>query len=214
MNRIHRLLLGLSCVAVLTANSHGDELPIDTSRFGNRSFGFYLGVSASHFTSASGTSWNSRYGPDLGSVLIINLTDLIALQPELAYVSKGAKWEEQTFPDGRVFLSAGDIRLGYIQFAVLARLNQPLSQYRDEHNFRPKLLAGFAFNTRVHTSARGIDPPDFQDTELSFIFGGGFDQLVAPGRSVTADVRFDVGLNKVNLDWKNNTVRFLLGMTL
>jgi hypothetical protein len=213
MNCLRQLVPALTCIAVLAVSGYGGELPLDTSRFGNRSFGFYLGVAGSNFSSGE-SNWINCYGPDFGSTATMNLTDLLALQGELAYISKGTKWEELLYRDGSFVQSSGNFRIGYLQLAVLARLNQPLSRYRDENLFRPKLLAGFGWSTRVYSSASGVELPDFRRTDFSFIFGGGFDHRVALRRFLTVDVRFDVGLRTVFEDCSNHTIRFLLGMTL
>lgn len=213
MNCIQRLAMGLACVAVLAATGYGDDLPIDTSRAGNRTYGFYVGVSGSNFSGGS-TDWINRYGPDFGSTVTMNLTDLAALQGELAYITKGTKWEELIYKDGSVVRTSGGLNLGYLQLALLARLNQPLSKYRDENVLRPKLLAGFGWNTQVYSSADGVETPDLNKTDFSFIFGAGFDHRISLRRFLTVDVRFDLGLRKVFDEGTNHTIRFLLGLTL
>jgi hypothetical protein len=211
LNKLRVLFLTAATAAVMTTTGQSDELPLDSSRFGDRVVGFYVGVSASQFTD---DSWNMRYGPEFGAFMVLNLTDLLALQPELAYVSKGGKWEEGYSSSGASLGTNADIRLGYVQFAILARANQPLSQYRDEHNFRPKLLAGFSVNIKVNSSTRRSPPPDFKDTEFSFIFGGGFDQRIGVRRCLTADFRYEFGLTNASTGLTCSTVHFLLGMTL
>jgi hypothetical protein len=217
MRRLRLLMLLALSLSLGAAQGFGNELPGDSSAPGPVTKGFYFGATSSHFTGESCTLWSSRYGGNVGMYANFPLTDLLGLQLDMSYLAKGAQIEEAFDRDGILIRSAADVRLDYVQFAVLARLGQPRSRFRDEYAFRPKLLGGFALNTRVQTRVHGLSEEYehfFQDTELSLIFGGGFDLDVWSNRAVTFDFRFDLGLSDVCADWKNNTARFLMGMTL
>lgn len=217
MTTWYRLLTATLLLTGVALPAHGDEPTNDSTRQGTKVFGFYVGTSLSNFGGESTPQWVSRFGSVVGTYGVFYLTDLFALQTDLSLDSKGGRIEERYDSDGVQINPAADIRLGYVEFAILARLNQPISRYRDECNFRPKLLLGFAIGTKVSTSARGIADylqPHFRDAELSLIFGGGFDQLVWGKRSLTIDLRFGLGMSDVYADWHNNDARFLVGFSL
>jgi len=211
-----RLPLLALLIAFPTAQGFSNEIPGDSTTPGPVTRGFYFGATSSHFTGEDCTLWNSRYGGDVGMYANFPLTRLLGLQLDLGYLSKGAQIEEAFYPDGTKLRGRADVRLDYVQFAVLVRLGQPRSGFRDEYNFRPKLLGGFALGTRVKTRTHGLGEEFehfFHDTELSLVFGGGFDHGIRGDRAVTLEFRFDLGLSNVYTDWKNNTGRFLVGMT-
>jgi hypothetical protein len=186
MRHLRLLLLLTLMLTFHAAQGLGNQNPGDSCLPGLPALGFYFGAACS----------DSRYGPDMGAYANFGMTDLLGLQFELAYISKGAQ-------------------LGYVQVAVLARMNQPRSRFRDERNFRPKLLAGFGFATKVSDSR--WDHKDnwaFEDTQFSFIFCGGFDHCIWGRRSVTFDFRVDLGMSGIFADWTSTTARFLVGMTL
>ena len=214
----HLRLLQLALLITLpTAQSFGNDIPGDSCEPGPITRGFYFGATSSHFTGETCTQWGSRYGGNVGAYANFPLTSLLGLQLDLSYVSKGAQIEEAYDRDMVLIRETADVRLDYVQFAVLTRLGQPRSGFKDEYNFSPRLLGGFALNTRVKTRLRGLAEEwehFFRDTELSLVFGGGFDHRVWGKRAVTFEFRFDLGLSDVSGDWKNNTARFLVGMTL
>ena len=212
-----RLLRSALLISFLSAQGFANDNPGDSSAPGPITKGFYFGVTSSHFSGESCTLWGSRFGGNAGMYANFPLTDLLGLQLDIGYVTKGAQIEEAYDRDGLLIRPAADVRLDYVQFAVLTRLGQPRSGYRDEYHLRPKLLGGFALNTRVKTRVHGLSEDwehSFQDTELSLVFGGGFDHSFWGKRAVTFEFRFDLGLSDVYADWKNNTAHFLMGMTL
>jgi hypothetical protein len=219
MTSLYRLLTAILLLAGVALPARGDEPAINSTRKGTTVFGFYVGTTLSDFGGESTPQWVSRFGSVVGTYGVFYLTDLLALQTDLSLDSKGGRIEERYDSDGVQINPAADIRLGYVEFAVLARMNQPISRYRDECNFRPKLLLGFAIGTKVSTSGRGIADylqPHFRDADLILIFGGGFDQLVWGKRSLTIDLRFGFGMRDVFADWVNSDAdaRFLVGFSL
>jgi len=217
MRHLRLLLLLTVMLSFHAAQGFGSENPGDSSVPEPPTLGFYFGATCSHFAGESSAPWDSRYGPDMGAYADFGMTDLLGLQLELAYLSKGGRIEEQFYPSSGVLRPSADIRLGYVQFAVLARLSQPRSRFKDERNFQPKLLGGFAISSLAETTSRGLaeeEVPHFRDTELSLVFGGGFDHRIWGRQAVTLDFRFDLGLSDIYADWSSNTARFLVGLTL
>ena len=199
MTTSYRLLTAALLLAGIALPARGGENPGDSSQPGAVTKGFYFGTTT---RSTSGSCW----GVNVGVYADFHLTSLLGLQLDLGYVTEGS-----------VIRSCSDARLDYVQFAVLARFDQPRSRYRDEYNFRPKLLGGLAVNTRVKTRTHGFEEEYehfFQDTELSLIFGCGFDYYVWSNRAVTFEFRFDLDLSDLCGGWASNTAHFLMGMTL
>jgi len=207
MTTWYRLLTAVLLLTGVALPAHSDEPTNDSTRQGTTVFGFYVGTTLSDFGDESTPQWVSRFGSVVGTYGVFYLTDLFALQTDLSLDSKGGNIEERYDSDGLQINPAADIGLGYVEFAILARLN------------RPKLLLGFAIGTKVSTSARGIAGylrPHFRDAELILIFGGGFDQRVWGKRSLTIDLRFGFGMSDVFADWNNSDAdaRFLVGFSL
>jgi hypothetical protein len=226
MTTWYRLLTAILLLTGVALPACGDENPGDSSAPGPVTRGFYFGATSSYFTAQSGSSpiidepdtlFGSRYGGNIGVYANYPLTDLLGLQLDLGYVSKGAQIDEEYDRKGDLIQPAADVRLDYVQFAVLVRLGQPKSRFRDEYNLRPKLLGGFALGTKVKTRTHGLVETYehiFHDTELSLIFGGGLDYCIWGDRAVTFEFRFDLALTDVYKDWNNSTARFLVGFSL
>jgi hypothetical protein len=198
MKHLRPLLLAL-LIGFPTAQGLCNEIPGDSTASGPVTKGFYLGTTT---RSTAGSCW----GVNVGGYANFHLTNLLGLQLDLGYVTEGS-----------LIRSSSDARLDYVQFAVLARFDQPRSPYRDEYNFRPKLMGGLALNTRVKTRTHRLGEENehfFQHEALSLIFGGGFDHHVWSRRAITFEFRFDLDLSDVRGGWISNTAHFLVGMTL
>ncbi len=214
MKASKRLLWVTLTICIALGGSTGAQTAPDSAMESNPThLGLQLGANSSHFTGISSVPWNSRFGPYFGAYATYDMNDLLALQMELAYASKGARIEEAMLGTAQS-RAAADIRLAYVQWTVLARVDPPVSRYEKRVGFRPKLLAGFALGTRVSTSIRGFDNDglNFNDTELSLIFGGGFDYPAFGPYGLAIDFRFALGLSDIHADWKNNSASLLVGI--
>lgn len=213
-----RVFLVLSLMlALANAPAHSSD-KTDCTTLGQRTYvGIYTGVSFSHFTGPSSAPWDSRYGPVFGAYATYTMTDILALQMEIVRNSKGAVQEKRLSGDGSTFIPEGGIKLNYVQWVVLARVNPPMNRYEEKFSFRPKILVGFALGIRTKTKLSGSVSEanlHFQDTEISLIFGGGFDHRIGRDRRITLDFRYDLGMSYIYADWKNNAASLLVGFAM
>ncbi|MCP4685645.1 MAG: PorT family protein [bacterium] len=169
------------------------------------SLGFHGGLSLSHFSGAS-AGWGSAAGPALGIYATYGLNSIMAFQPEVLFVTKGA--DRTGSPE--------KITLEYCQFVGLFRINPPLSKWDSKTDFLPKILAGLAVGVKSSAKHEGrgtVDIPGAKGTDVGAILGGGFDIPVDNKWRISFDVRFDFSFSSYtdNGDKKNNSVVFLMG---
>lgn len=126
-----------------------------------------------------------------GAFLTYNFSREIALQPEILYVSKGAK--------KGFFIFSVSWNVNYIEIPVLLKYG-----LAPNGRVRPNLFVGPAVDilTNSELSVIGVsfDVTDgMKKTDVGLVFGGGFD-----AKSVTFDVRYTLGMsNTVNADKVN-----------
>ncbi len=136
-----------------------------------------------------------------GLFLTIPATPLVAVQPELLYVPKGAGATVQG--------GTGTVKLDYAEVPVLLRLNVPL----ENASVRPALFAGpfvgFKTTCKVEGTAGGrtasfnCDDPLFQgqmkvkSTDVGATFGGGL-EFPLGGASALVEARYDLGLRTID----------------
>ena len=145
----------------------------------------------------------------VGGFVRLGVHRIVAIQPEVLYVQKGAKF---TNPDGK-------LKLGYVQVPVLVLVRIPTGPagFVSPH-FYAGPAVGFKAGCKLQegTSAYSScdDVTDFsklKSTDFSVVFGGGVDI----GRALI-DVRYDYGFTKLEdvtdaADVKNRTLYLLAG---
>jgi hypothetical protein len=138
---------------------------------------------------------------------------IVAIQPELLYSQKGAKWEEE-FLDETWRLT---YKFNYLEIPVLVKMIIPV-----QGKVMPNLFLGPYFGFTI-TDPRGElevdgttmedDLEGVKDTDVGVVFGGGLDFVLGQGK-IVFDVRYDLGLTSLDeegADVKNNVISFLLG---
>lgn len=134
-----------------------------------------------------------------------HVTRHLAIQPELAYVQKGARVDFTP-------ASAATIDIRYIEFQFPLVLI-PIPQGR----LRPKLYSGIAGSVELSCDVQGSFPGGDSSTrcgwqdplrtvlvftqtslvEMGWLVGAGLDLALGPG-AVTADLRYNLGLSDIN----------------
>ncbi len=135
-----------------------------------------------------------------GGILEIGISDPIYLQVEPRYIEKGAKWKF-TFWFFEVFEVISNVKLAYfeIPISVKAKFNAG--------NIQPYLFAGptlsFLSSAKVDyesQSQKGTEDikDDTEPREYSIDFGAGIAYEIAPKAFITGDIRYTLGLSRIN----------------
>jgi hypothetical protein len=142
---------------------------------------------------------NRRTGFLIGGFVLVD-AGLIAVQPELMYIQKGAS-QERTLPDGTTVTRT--IKLDYIEVPVLVKLQVPL-----EEGITPSVFAGPTLGLNV-TAVQEFEPEidrffesgDISDgvsgTDFGLALGGGID-IDSPVATLMGDIRYGLGLTSVD----------------
>jgi hypothetical protein len=141
------------------------------------------------------------YRPTFGVFADINLTDMIALQPEINYVSTGEWWDD----DGKVVE-----KFDYVHVPLLLK-----ARLMKEGKVVPFLLAGPYVGFLLSAKEGGEDVKQFfKSTDFGADFGGGVEFAVGKMK-VLVDVRYLLGLaNAFNFgagSMKNMAFMFTVG---
>lgn len=156
------------------------------------------------------TSANLRFdeddeeGPDrrtsfsVGAFGTVPLSPLVALQPEVLYIRKGAG---SSFSDDEIGEFEATTKLDYIEVPVLAKVTLPTAG-----SLVPSLYAGpyaaLAINREVEFEANGESgSEDVSDAVKRFDYGVSFGADVAftfSGQALTLGARYDLGLANIN----------------
>lgn len=154
----------------------------------------------------------------IGAYVIIGLSDVISLQPEVLYSRKGADVEAEASGQTR---TVGSIELDYLEIPLLVNINLGFAPI-----VSPRILAGITPAFYLSGTTNGIegDTRDIEDgviTDLDVgITGGagiGFD---AGDLHLTFDIRYTLGLTNINdnsgddANVKNTSLAFLFGIGL
>lgn len=179
-----------SAIIALAFNS----INAQTTTTRDAEFGVKGGFNISNLYSDDVDDENVLYGFNAGVYANFPVSDMISIQPELFYTTKGSEWEyNNAFIDG-----SSKLRLDYIQLPVLAKF------YIGEHfNVHVGPYAAFLVNANVKSENNldfaevdeDLDTDDFEkfDYGLSAGVEFAFDPL-------TVGLRYDYGLSEIGKD--------------
>jgi hypothetical protein len=157
-------------------------------------FGFKGGVNIATWGGSDVDDADSRTGLIVGGSFAFNLSPTFAIQPELLYAMKGAKFTEGS--------ESVTFKQDYLEIPVLARLTYPMAP---GSTFRPSLLAGPALGIELSCDLEGQDGgvtvsascSDFgfetKSVDFGLVFGGelGIDR---GGMRIGLEARYNLGL--------------------
>lgn len=176
---------------------------------GPATFGVKAGVAIANLTGDNTDGLNSKTGFMFGGFAAFPIGESISLQPEVLYVEKGTKFDED---NGTGTMVEVKLKLNYIDIPILFKYTMA------GESARPYLLAGpsIGFKTSAKVSAEG-QSADFdyvKSTDFGLVFGAGvnFQRFMLEGR-------YGLGLSNIN-DFpgdpdsiKNAAWNFLLGVS-
>jgi hypothetical protein len=154
-------------------------------------FATWGGADVNDFEAAIGGSVTTRTGLTAGALVAFPLGGPISLEPELLFISKGAKIE--------ISGSSGTLNMGYIEVPVLLVIAP-----RVQGSVRPAILAGgaIAFKLSCGVSGGGTSDNcsnqglDTKSTDYGVVFGGQLGFGLGTGE-LQVDVRYNLGLGGV-----------------
>lgn len=176
-------------------------------------WGLLGGVSLSKLGGSDAGSNSSRAGLVLGAFARIQPNEILAIEPQVLFVQKGA----ETDAGGPI---DGNLRLDYVEVPLLVKANFPVAS---DTRIVPSIFAGPAVAFKVGctlTASSGSATAsescsdaglDLKGTDFSFVLGGGADV-----GSILFQLRYEIGLSKLGTgdnaaDVKNKSWLFLVG---
>ena len=135
---------------------------------------------------------STKMGINFGLWLQYKLSPQFAIQPEVLYVSKGAKYEEGT--------DKVTIKANYIQVPVLFKYLIPTNGKISPNIFAGPFLGFKASAKAKYETGAGESEEDLDDaksTEFGVTFGGGIDIAAGEKGVITLDARYDLGMSNV-----------------
>ncbi len=188
--------------------------------------GIKLGVSSAKFHSDDladleallGLDSKSRIGLCAGGFITFNITEMFAIQPEVLYTMKGAKYESEIFGETLKIW----INLAYLEIPVLAKIIVPTPG-----RVKPSIFAGPVFalklSSKIKFEALGQsseeDIENMKGREFGLIIGAGLDfGFGALGKGkMTLDIRYNLALSKIydveGNDLKNGAFSLMVGFS-
>jgi hypothetical protein len=125
-----------------------------------------------------------KLGFGLGAFITFSMSDMVAIQPELLYVMKGTKDDDD---------AAEKLKLDYVQVPVLVKLN-----FQTASSFKPSVFAGPAVGILLSGKYGDVDVKDgFKSTDFGLVFGVGAEIGAGATGAFTLDARYDLGLSNI-----------------
>jgi hypothetical protein len=152
------------------------------------------GVVLSNFkSSGNGVEGRTGYTAGLGFSIPVTADNFFAIQPELLYIQKGAKFNS-SLSTTRV----GDTYINYLELPVLAKINFGGESFRLYVNGGPSIsyaLFGKTNNNDIEFGD-GADVSFNNRIDLGLQFGGGIGFKAGPG-DILLDARYGLGISNL-----------------
>jgi hypothetical protein len=179
------------------------------------SFGIKAGMNIANFHGDHAIGFDSKIGYSGGGFFTIGLNNAFAIQPEVLYTQKGARYEIIR-PQG--YLVEGTVIYDYLEIPVLFKYMLPVKS-----GVKPNLFVGPYFAVNVNAKEKRVANGNsleadvdryVKDTDLGVVLGGGVDFGFKKGK-IVFDCRYTLGLITTSeediYDQKNKIVSFMLG---
>jgi len=213
---LNRLKWVLCAAFLLVSSPAPGDVSVDTTPHKPLRIGFKFGLNQATLTSDDDSLpddiFSGRLGLAFGGSVRYAVSGLIAIRPELLYMSKGAKVLIES--SGR-----GHISYSYFTVPVLVEVAVP-----PRRSLQVTLVAGPAVSMLHNaTSGRefdGVDVSIKDETtpfDVGLVLGGGLIFEIAPGLSSTIDIRYEHGLRDTDGETDDDRVHnrmwsFLFGL--
>ncbi len=157
-------------------------------------YGVLAGVALADFHGADVGNTSSRTGFVVGGFGRFKASDILAIEPQVIYVQKGA---EADAGSGLI----GTFKVDYIEVPVLLTAQFPVA---NDNRIRPSVFAGPAVSFKVHCAinvrngSNSVEDScadagaNVKGTDFSAVFGAGLEV-----RAIGFQLRYDLGLPKI-----------------
>jgi hypothetical protein len=191
----------LVCAGLVAAPTFG-TLPAQAAAVPLRRFGFTAGFNSSTVGGSDVTDASRRTGFTAGGLVVLPISQVFAIEPELLYTTKGAVSHEPAS-------ASATLKMNYVEVPVLLRVDVPASG-----ELRPFLYAGpavsFKASCNVEATDQGVsvstscDELNAQGAKLKTVdyglVGGGGVAFNVGGRAFSIGARYDHSLGKISSD--------------
>ncbi len=214
--------LGVALLAIMLLFSMSSL----ASAQGITGYGLKFGLNLASISEDWSADWDGvdskmRMGFSAGGFLTYSINEMFAVQPELLYTMKGAKWEwaDEDWQD--------EEKLAYLEMPVLAKVTIPTKGM-----IAPNLFAGPAlgilltakYKEEWDSESEEYDiKDDMKSTDFGLVFGAGV-EIGMPHSAITVDGRYTLGLTNTcepytdpetgeeeECDEKNGVISFMVG---
>jgi len=156
-----------------------------------------------------GEELKSKWGLCAGGFIRFNISETFAIQPEVLYTMKGAKFEETI--DGETIKF--EMNFSYLEIPVLLKLMIPTPG-----GIKPSLFAGPTLAIKLSAKEKLVyageteedDIEEMKDTDFGLIIGAGVDF-----GKLTVDLRYVLGLTTISEEAeeeaKNGVISLIVG---
>ena len=184
-------ILATAMIALAFNTTNAQTTTTNSSTAGEAEFGVKGGFNLSNMYSENADDENILYGFNAGVYTKFPLSDMISVQPELYYTTKGSELEyNNAFING-----SSKLRLDYIQLPVMVKFN-----IGEHFNVHAGPYAAFLVGANVKSENdqdffevdEDLDTDDFEKFE--FGLGAGVEFAFDP---LTVGLRYDYGLTTV-----------------
>lgn len=149
-----------------------------------------------------------KYGGTGGIFMRYTLTDIFAIQPEILFAMKGAKYEAEGIKSQQ--------KINYLEVPVLVRMTLP-----NQSKVKPSLLVGPALGILLSNKITNGEEIDIKDdtktSDLGVVAGVGIEYLLKKG-CIILDARYEMGLTSImketggeQKDVKNSVFLIMIG---
>lgn len=164
------LLLTTCCLSFINSNAQDKPLPKDC----NTKFGIKAGVNFSNLYTDNVDDNNMLTGFHVGGYAKIAITDVVAIQPELLYSTKGA----ELVYNNSLFGGTAKFKLGYIEVPVLLVIN-----VTENLSLQAGGYAAYLVDAKTTNEGNGntfdfednLDTDDYNKFDAGLVGGIGFD---------------------------------------
>jgi hypothetical protein len=173
-------------------------------------FGVKAGLNLANVMGDDAEETSMKVGAVGGVFMCYDITEIFALQPELLFTMKGAKYD--------VGDEEGTWKTNYIEIPVLFRVNLPT-----EGKIKPMLYAGPALGILMSAKDEDEDVKDYLKTmDIGVVAGAGVAYQLEKG-AISFEARYEIGMSTVydltdeelegreQPDLKNSVISFMVG---
>jgi len=175
----------IALVGIVAINVQAQEVSGITGK------GIKVGLNLANFTGEdadppAGVDKKMRMGLAVGGFITYSFNEILAVQPEVLFSMKGAKYEA----DG----STSTTKLSYIEIPVLAKL-----MLATQSNMKPNFFIGPSLGILMSAKAEDVDiKDDVKSTDFGFVMGAGVNMNMVSGSAITFDARYTMGLTSLD----------------